>query len=201
MTTRTEATAADLYRVPDNGKAEIVNGEVVRMSPTGGVPGRAGGRIYRSLDDYERQTGRGYAFPDNVGFLVNLPNRKSFSPDAAFHPGPLRGGRFCGRWRCTAAGNCSSGLGSLGGGRPARLGRGEDGCLLLRGWRDVRRRHAFRRRSTLDSLERFGTGRGQRRRRSARRIGGPHHAHQPLEVLGRHLVAVQLNGLASVQSQ
>lgn len=94
MTTRTEATIDDLYRVPENGKAELVNGELVLMSPTGGVPGRAAGRIYRSLDDYERSIGEGYAFPDNVGFIVNLPNRRSFSPDAAFYKGELRGGLF-----------------------------------------------------------------------------------------------------------
>jgi Uma2 family endonuclease len=95
MATRAEATAADLYRVPDHGKAELVNGELVLMSPTGGLPGRAAGRIYRSLDDYERETGGGYAFPDNVGFLVNLPDRRSFSPDAAFWIGHLpQGGQF-----------------------------------------------------------------------------------------------------------
>lgn len=94
MRPRAKATIEDLYRVPENGKAELIDGEIVRMSPTGGVPGRSGGRIYMSLDDYERRTGRGYAFPDNVGFVVDLPHRGSFSPDAAFHPGPLQGGRF-----------------------------------------------------------------------------------------------------------
>ncbi|MGH9967936.1 MAG: Uma2 family endonuclease [Pyrinomonadaceae bacterium] len=94
MTAKTEATIDDLYRVPDKGKAELVNGELVLMSPTGGVPGRAAGRIYRSLDDYERSVGGGYAFPDNVGFIVNLANRRSFSPDAAFYKGELRGGLF-----------------------------------------------------------------------------------------------------------
>jgi Uma2 family endonuclease len=93
--TQTGATLADLYRVPENAKAEWIDGEIVLMSPTGGVPGRASGRIYRSLDDYERQTGGGYAFPDNVGFLVDLPNRHSFSPDAAFWVGELpSGGQF-----------------------------------------------------------------------------------------------------------
>ena len=94
MRPRTVATVEDLYRVPENGKAELVTGELVLMSPTWGIPGRAGGRIYMALDLYERQTGRGYAFPDNVGFLVDLPNRGSFSPDAAFHAGPLQGGKF-----------------------------------------------------------------------------------------------------------
>ncbi|HEX9945274.1 MAG TPA: Uma2 family endonuclease [Thermoanaerobaculia bacterium] len=95
MATQTGATVADLYRVPENGKAELVHGEIVLMSPTGGVPGRAAGRIYRSLDDYEREVGVGYAFPDNVGFLVDLPHRRSFSPDASFWIGELpAGGQF-----------------------------------------------------------------------------------------------------------
>jgi Uma2 family endonuclease len=94
MSTKAEATVDDLYRVPENGKAEIVNGELVLMSPTGGVPGRAAGKIFISLHDYERRVGGGYAFPDNVGFIVNLPNRRSFSPDAAFYKGELRGGLF-----------------------------------------------------------------------------------------------------------
>ena len=94
MRTKTKATIADLYRVPDKGKAELVHGELVLMSPTGGVPGRAGGEVYVHLRRYERQTGSGYAFPDNVGFIVDLPNRQSFSPDAAFYTGELQGGKF-----------------------------------------------------------------------------------------------------------
>ena len=94
MSTKANATIEDLYRVPENGKAEIVNGEIVLMPPTGGVPGRSGGDIYINLREYERRTGRGYAFPDNVGFIVNLPHRDSFSPDAAFYVGELKGGDF-----------------------------------------------------------------------------------------------------------
>jgi Uma2 family endonuclease len=85
MNTKFEATIEHLYGVTENGKAELVNGEIVQMPPPGGVSGRAGGKIYRSLDDYEQETKSVYAFPDNVGFLVNLPHRKSFSPDAAFY--------------------------------------------------------------------------------------------------------------------
>jgi len=94
MSTKTEATVDDLYRVPEHGKAELVNGELVLMSPTGGVPGQAAGKIYISLNEYEERVGGGYAFPDNVGFIVNLPHRRSFSPDAAFYKGELRGGLF-----------------------------------------------------------------------------------------------------------
>jgi Uma2 family endonuclease len=91
---KTQATVEDLYRVPENGKAELVRGELVRMSPTGGLPSRASGEIYVSLRQYERSTKSGYAFPDNAGFVVNLPNRGSFSPDAAYYVGQLKGGKF-----------------------------------------------------------------------------------------------------------
>jgi Uma2 family endonuclease len=92
MSAKTDTLVEALYRVPE--KAEIVDGKLVLMPQTGGVPGRAGGEIYISLRDYERHTGRGYALPDNVGFIVNLPNRRSFSPDAAFYTGALKGGQF-----------------------------------------------------------------------------------------------------------
>ncbi len=89
------ATVDDLYRVPEDGKAELVDGKLVRMSPTGFMPGRAGGNIYRSLREYERRTRLGYAIPDNVGFIVDLPHRRSFSPDAAFYVGqPAGPGKF-----------------------------------------------------------------------------------------------------------
>jgi Uma2 family endonuclease len=77
--------ADDLLRV--HGKAELVDGKVKLMSPTGGRPARAGGKIYASLLRHEEQHGGGYALPDNAGFLVDLPNRKSFSPDAAWYTG------------------------------------------------------------------------------------------------------------------
>src|SRR5262249_36775524 len=81
------------YRVPENGKAEIVNGEIVTMPPTGDKPGRAGGSIYVSLRQHEGKT-PGRAYPDNVGFLVHLPNRRSFSPDVAWYVGPSSGMKF-----------------------------------------------------------------------------------------------------------
>jgi Uma2 family endonuclease len=85
MKVKTEATIEDLYRVPHGVKAELVNGEIVVMSPTGYSPGRAAMMISLSLLDYERRSGLGYSVPDGVGFVVDLPNRKSFSPDAAFY--------------------------------------------------------------------------------------------------------------------
>jgi Uma2 family endonuclease len=89
MRSKDRVTIEALYNMSDNGKAEILNGELVLMTPTGGKPGRAGGIIYATLLDYERRTKSGYAFPDNVGFVVDLPHRSSFSPDAAFYKGEV----------------------------------------------------------------------------------------------------------------
>ena len=94
MSTRTEATIEDLCHVHEDGKAEIVDGELVLMSPTGDLPASASVEIVVSLRAYARQTKLGRAYGDNVGFIVNLPNRRSFSPDAAFYIGPRTGGKF-----------------------------------------------------------------------------------------------------------
>jgi Uma2 family endonuclease len=92
MSTKTEATIEDLYKV--EGKAELVNGEIVHMSPTGFEPGYAGDEIFASLREYSKRTKTGVAVGDNKAFRVNLPNRKSFSPDAAFHVGAKTGMKF-----------------------------------------------------------------------------------------------------------
>ncbi len=92
MATKTSATIQALYR--EKGKAEIVDGEVVRMSPTGFRPGRAATAIAASLRAYERKHRGGYAVGDNVGFLVRLPRRQSFSPDAAWYTGAFEGLSF-----------------------------------------------------------------------------------------------------------
>ena len=94
MAIKSRATVEDLYHVSENSKAELVNGELIQMSPTGRLPGSAAAEVFVSLRAYARRIGRGYAVPDNVDFLVNLPHRSSFSPDAAYYIGPDPGMRF-----------------------------------------------------------------------------------------------------------
>ena len=94
MTTRAPANIEDLFTVPENAKAEIVNGELVQMSPTGDAPNYAAGEIFASLRDHSRRKQFGRAVTDNAAFKVNLPGRSSFSPDAAFYTGPKKGMRF-----------------------------------------------------------------------------------------------------------
>jgi len=92
VSSKIHATIEDLYRV--EGKAELVNGEIVHMPPAGEDPNFAGGEIFTSLRDYTKRTGRGRAYTDGAGFHVNLPHREAFGPDAAYHVGPRMGMRF-----------------------------------------------------------------------------------------------------------
>ena len=94
MSTKTRATIEDLYRVPENGKAEIVNGELILISPTGDLPSRAAFNVASSLRAFARGKNVGRAYPDNTGYKVNLPDRDSFSPDASFYTGKSTGMKF-----------------------------------------------------------------------------------------------------------
>lgn len=49
-TVQTPATIDDLACV--SGKAELIDGRIVFLMPLARKPGRVGGRIYQSLDDY-----------------------------------------------------------------------------------------------------------------------------------------------------
>jgi Uma2 family endonuclease len=86
--TRKRATVTDLLREP--GKAELINGEIIRYMATGHRPNIVAGRIFRRLADYADNMARGVAYTDNIGFTVPelASGRESFSPDCAFYSGP-----------------------------------------------------------------------------------------------------------------
>jgi len=87
-----EATVEDLAKI--DGKAEIIDGEIVLMSPTSDDPVTAAGQIFISLDAYAKKQKRGRAYTDNTAFIVNLLRRRSFSPDASYYLGPRGGMQF-----------------------------------------------------------------------------------------------------------
>jgi Uma2 family endonuclease len=84
---RPAATIDDLSKA--EGKAELVNGEIVSMSPSGFWHLKIASLIFISLNDYERKTSRGVALGDGGGFLCDLPHRQSFSPDCSYYLGRL----------------------------------------------------------------------------------------------------------------
>jgi Uma2 family endonuclease len=73
-----------LYQLPHNLKAEIVDTTIVPLSPAGGLSSRTSGMIFVALHHYSQLTGSGVALPGNAAFLVDLPRRGSFSPDASY---------------------------------------------------------------------------------------------------------------------
>jgi Uma2 family endonuclease len=87
-----EATIEDLYKV--DGKAELVNGEIVTIPPFGFLPGRAASSILFCLSEQEKFIENGFACGGSMVFVVDLPHRKSFSPDASFHIGQTTGMKF-----------------------------------------------------------------------------------------------------------
>ena len=135
MGSKREATIDDLRHV--EGKAEIVNGELVLMSAAGYRHGFVSLEIAASLREYTKRTGSGHALADSVGFIVNLPHRRSFSPDAAFATQPFtdyfvdgapvfavevrESGRFRSRSRACHGGQARR---LFCGRNPRRLGRG-----------------------------------------------------------------------------
>ncbi len=86
---RPRASVDDLSRLQD--KAELIDGRIVPLMPTGRRPNRIAGNIYVSLRRHEPRLGAGEAYTDNVGFVVpELPSgRESFSPDASYFLGPF----------------------------------------------------------------------------------------------------------------
>lgn len=69
------------------GKAEIVGGRIVPLMSTGFLPSYAAAEIFVALRRYAAEHG-GFAATDNLGFVVDLPGRRSFSPDAAYFLDP-----------------------------------------------------------------------------------------------------------------
>lgn len=91
--TKTDELMEQLMKI--EGKAEIVDGRITKQMPTGEEPGLSALQIVVSLFLYAQRIGRGRAVGDNVIFRVDLPNRQSFSPDAAYmeqeRSGSMRG--------------------------------------------------------------------------------------------------------------
>lgn len=84
------ATIDDLYKV--EGKAELIAGRIVELMATGHLPNLVAGEIYFQLKLYVRQTGKGEAYTDSMGFAIDPPlnsGRQSFSPDVSYYDGPL----------------------------------------------------------------------------------------------------------------
>jgi Uma2 family endonuclease len=87
------ATVKELYAIEE--KAEIIQGKVVCLMPTGRLPARVAFMITMQLEIFIRANHlSGVAVPDNAGFVVDLPHRTTFSPDASYYVGSDSGMKF-----------------------------------------------------------------------------------------------------------
>lgn len=84
------ATLDELMRT--EGKAEVIDGMVVRFMASGALPSLTAFEIAVHLRIYARSIGAGVAFADGVGYAPDpapRTGRQTFSPDASYYPGPI----------------------------------------------------------------------------------------------------------------
>ncbi|MBI4482928.1 MAG: Uma2 family endonuclease [Acidobacteria bacterium] len=85
MTTKALMTADDLLKLPrDNYKYELVQGELIKMSPTGARHGQLAVRIARALGDYVEKRHLGVVCAAETGFKLFTNPDTVRAPDASF---------------------------------------------------------------------------------------------------------------------
>ena len=96
MATKVRITAEELWCMGEGDvRRELVNGEVVEMTPVGGVHGEVTGRMYRKLAEHVDQHGGGKVIVGDVGFVLSVPGDRERvrAPDVAYiSTGRLPGG-------------------------------------------------------------------------------------------------------------
>lgn len=93
MIAPTRDLLSELYRT--DGKAEIINGEIVRFGYDGVVHSVVQGAIMCSLREYIRRANLpGRSFGATLAFVVDLPHRQSFCADTGYYVRPNSGMKF-----------------------------------------------------------------------------------------------------------
>lgn len=80
-------TAEELMQLPDDGWCyELVEGRLVRMSPTGGRHGRVVMALLRAVDRFVEERHLGLVFPAETGFWISPEDEPDtvLAPDLAF---------------------------------------------------------------------------------------------------------------------
>jgi Uma2 family endonuclease len=77
-------TGEELFRRPDLGPCELVNGRIVPLPPTGADHGFVESRLTRRLSAYAEDTGRGEVMSGEAGIYIRRNPDTVRAPDAAF---------------------------------------------------------------------------------------------------------------------
>jgi Uma2 family endonuclease len=81
-----EATLEDLWEF--EGRAELIDGRIVEMSPKNYQCGDAARGIRASLHAYRREHGGGHDISEGIGFILETPRSQYFVPDVFWWTGP-----------------------------------------------------------------------------------------------------------------
>ena len=87
MPTKARVTAEDLWRLGEGDvRRELVDGEVIEMTPAGGLHGQVTTRLCRRLAEHVERHGGGEVLVGDVGFVLRLPAdpERVRAPDVAF---------------------------------------------------------------------------------------------------------------------
>jgi Uma2 family endonuclease len=77
-----QITAEELFEMGDIGRCELIDGEIVRMSPSGAEHGNVAANVLAVVRDYVKQHKLGRVFAAETGF--KLAARHVRAPDVAF---------------------------------------------------------------------------------------------------------------------
>lgn len=82
---RSLMTAEELFQLPnDDCKYELVEGELIRMAPTGGKHGKSTARLTRLLDEYVEAHDLGIVCGAETGFILKRTPDTVRAPDVSF---------------------------------------------------------------------------------------------------------------------
>ena len=77
-------TVEEFEAMTREGRWELLDGEVVEVSPSAGPSSRFGGRIYARIQAHVEPAGLGLAYPADAGFIMFNDRSIVRSPDAVF---------------------------------------------------------------------------------------------------------------------
>lgn len=84
MTTTNATTAEQFGEIDEDGRFDLIDGEVIRLSPSKPLHGNVASRIVQQLGNYADALALGSVFTAEAGFLVAHNPDSVLCPDAAF---------------------------------------------------------------------------------------------------------------------
>ena len=84
MVATRQFTIAEFAAMPLQGSWELIDGELIELTPTAGESGWIAGRLFSRLERFVDANGLGWAFPPETGFVLFGDRATVRSPDSAY---------------------------------------------------------------------------------------------------------------------